>query len=388
MINSLESNGGERQYIVELQMVILKLGQINTKNQTFYAEFYLDATWSDKIDHKQVKNRGSNSYDPKNHFQPAIIISNTIEEHKNEVSYIIHSQTEQNENEMIEITERRHVSGIFWQRFDFKYFPIDVQSLQIEIASKIASSKVVLVESVKRFNCLSPTAFMAKQQWVLHNFITTSSSIVANDISMENNSNFKVTVSVSRIPLHYFCNIFFIIFIITSFEVMRFVVKCNEPGSRLILSSLILLTLTTFKFSIMDNNLPQTTYLTSIDKYFLSSFVFIFLQCVYDGVIGVLANSSSLNSASLFTFYDLLAFVSSIIIIILINLTLLIWIFLFAYKNRARLYRQSKLTNSFNSARLFTIYSNDIQSNVKFEINKTQNNTNFIDDENNLIISL
>ena len=67
-------------YKVELQVIVLKIGHIETKNEQFYAEFYLEACWIDKIDN-------FDKYDSKKHFNPSISIRNSIGDLKQDINY-------------------------------------------------------------------------------------------------------------------------------------------------------------------------------------------------------------------------------------------------------------------------------------------------------------
>src|SRR4051812_13155543 len=126
---------------------------------------------------------------------------------------------------------------------------------------------------------------------------------------------------------------------------MRYSIACDHT-IRISIDAFIILTLVTFKSVIVDD-LPAV--FTSLDKYTFYSITFVAIQSVYDSLFGLLTSTTC--SAG---FYDLIAFIISLLIVISVNLALAIWIFFYAYKNRAMLYRASKLANSDNADRLFT----------------------------------
>jgi len=62
-----------KQYLVETQVIINKIGKIDTLNSTFYAELYLNVTWLDELN-LNVKLNNFN-YDSKKYFNPNVIIA-------------------------------------------------------------------------------------------------------------------------------------------------------------------------------------------------------------------------------------------------------------------------------------------------------------------------
>jgi len=347
-----------KQYLVETQVIINKIGKIDTLNSTFYAELYLNVTWLDDLN-----SRNNSTYDPKKHFNPNVIIANLIGEPvREEVHYELEkiSQTE------MKIIEKRKLNGTFWHEFDLKYFPIDVQSLNIEVKTNRSLRDVKLIESKEKFSCLNPFALMNSEEWTIQSCLKTNAIITQNEISMENYSSFVVSITASRLPRFYFYNLFLLILLITVIGLTRFTVACDLPQVRLIIDQMVTLTLITFK-SVVNANLPTISYLTSVDKYLLFSIVFIMLQCIYDAVIGVVTLPVC---AAPYGFYDLMAFITSILLIFLANLGFIIWLVFFALKNKKKLYKQIDMSINSNSDRLFSMYTNSMLN------SKNSNETN------------
>lgn len=343
-----------KQYVVETQVIINKIGKIDTLDGTFYAEFFINATWLENL--KQNQTLKDFQYDAKKNFNPNLLISNAIGDPIEETEYSVKKSPYANQ---ILISERRKVAGTFYHEFDLKYFPIDVQTLTIEVKTGRSLREVTLIESKEKFSCLNPNALMNAEEWTIQSCLRVNASVIQNEISMENYSAFSVSVTASRIPRFYFYNLFFLIFLITVIGLTRFTVTCDLPQVRLIIDQMVTLTLITFK-SVVNANLPNISYLTSVDKYLLFSIIFIMLQCIYDGVIGVMTPPIC---AAPYGFYDLMAFVSSTALIIVANFIFMIWLIFFAYKNRKHLYKQIDISNYSNSDKLFNYYANSLQSN-------------------------
>ena len=173
------------------------------------------------------------------------------------------------------------------------------------------------------------------------------------------------------------------ILLITVIGLTRFTVTCDLPQVRLIIDQMVTLTLITFK-SVANANLPTISYLTSVDKYLLFSIVFIMLQCIYDAVIGVITLPVC---AAPYGFYDLMAFITSILLIFLANLGFIIWLIFFALKNKKKLYKQIDMSINSNSDRLFSMYTNSMlskNSENENEIELNEDNTSIISDTNSV----
>lgn len=354
-----------KSYAVELHVVIIKIGQIDTKNETFYAEFFLEATW---IEEKRKFDSNNFYYDPKKHFNPDIYINNSIGEPLQDITYYLRASFENNPSKYVLVSERRKIRGYFWQKFDFKYFPMDVQSLNLEISSTCPSNRVTLVGSKEKFNFFNPNAFVDVQEWKLHDLIRSKVNLNENEISTDRHSFYTISIIASRIPTYYFYNVYFLVFLITNIGLAKFSIKCDKPQTRLNIDTSITLNLIMLRLAI-TNQLPQISYLTSLDKYLLFSIIFISSQCVYDGVISKLTIS---KCETPYATYDFIAFLISASLIAVANLIFLIWIIYYAFRIKKDINKQCKLYNKSNSEKMFQIYNRNIQA-----FNSSNNANNF-----------
>ncbi len=343
-----------RPILVEIQVIILKIGEINTKTESFYAEFFLEASWTEK---KSIDENGS--YKPT--IDPKLIFLNSIGELKQEISFsfksMIATETTQS-HDIIQVVERRKVYGHFWQKFDFKSFPIDMQTLSVEVSSMNTLEQIVLVENKQKLNCLNPKAFINAQEWKLENYILAKESVMTNEISMERYPVFTISMNASRYSTYYIYNGFFLVFLITVISLARFSVPCNQPKLRLMIDTSVTLTLATFK-SAMTSDLPQISYLTSLDKYVLFSIMFICVQCAYDSIIGALAQPYCVKPHST---YDLYVFIFSLIVIFVANLVFVLWASHFVLKRKRRFCESSKFSSTSNAERLFNMYNQNFET--------------------------
>ena len=91
-----------------------------------------------------------------------------------------------------------------------------------------------------------------------------------------------ICIHLSNISLHfkrpgyYISNAYFLIFLITISGLTIFSVDCNLPQNRLQTTYTILLTSVSFKW-VINRSLPTVSYLTSLDKYAITSIFFLIL---------------------------------------------------------------------------------------------------------------
>ena len=203
-----KSNNRNTRYVIELQIVVLKLGRIDTRNGTCYLEFYMESSWC-----CDRPSRPGQLY-----FNPNLVFSNSVGEPLQEISINVREKTTKKggyEN-MVEICERRKVHGLFSQAYDFAYFPLDVQSLRIDVTSSHSHNECVLTESTRRVSLVRVNAFMDEQEWKLNSnsSICLTAKISSNEFSEEQNSTLSASLTVSRDSIHYLYNVFLLVFLI------------------------------------------------------------------------------------------------------------------------------------------------------------------------------
>ena len=86
--------------IVEVLFQFCRIGEIDTLNEKFQGEIYIESKWVDK----EVKN---NHYDPKKMWNPELFIENAIQLTNVDVKYHVSKINDQ----LSQIVEVRHVTG-------------------------------------------------------------------------------------------------------------------------------------------------------------------------------------------------------------------------------------------------------------------------------------
>lgn len=349
------SNEVHHHYVVEIRVVFYKIGDIDTLNEKFYAEAFIEASW---IDPYMDKNK---QYNPKINWNPDISITNSIGDLKEQIWYNQTPHKENNNRILIDqslhnlnqndcvctkmcdlneskqnpgciIVERRRINGTFWQLLDLKDFPGDVQNLTLSISTSKHSNEISLVHSREKFSSVNVNCFLDNQEWHIYKHVKVKEFLRECVFSIETFPAIDITVSVARRPTYYYLNAFFLIFLITLSSLAVFSMSCNIPQNRLQTSCTLLLTSVTFKW-VTNRSLPSVSYMTSLDKYSLGCILIICLQCIWHGVIGYLVHlfgklddNQKPKCSYPFSFYDIIAFLTACGLFLILNLLFLIFI--------------------------------------------------------------
>jgi hypothetical protein len=331
---------------VEIRLIILKLGNISSKENTFSCEAFMEASWLDKSSNNDQSKSTKNDFKP--YWTPNLYIKNLVSHQTQEIWYDF-KETHLG----LKISEKRRFKGDFSQTFDLRTFPFDQQELSISISTYHNSNNIKLVHNKEKLSLIELSSFTQTHEWNLNSSINTSESIKQNDFSSETHSCIDFTICVTRKPVYYFWNSFLLIFIITTICLCCFSIRCDIAANRLIVGITVFLTLITFKWSLSKNQ-PSISYLTCLDKYTLANIFMVFLNCIYYSIMG------SITSASCPLPYikiDLYAFIASLILFVLLSGSFLIRAFVYIHKNSKKLKLRNEEYKKFDSSKRARIKS-------------------------------
>lgn len=245
---------------VQVSVVFLRFGEIDTLNEKFQAEVMVQSKWVDPDD-KMTK------YDPNdtNIWNPKLFIENMISIAKPE---IIEYNIVKEEGKTV-VIETRHANGVFWERLELQSFPLDVQELSVRLSSKLKPTEIKLIPDSLSKSCLDlPKAqdtFMEMQKWKLYNHVLVNENVSFDEMKniqkskdkdnlLKNIFNSKLVAScyVSRKPGYYLKNAYFLIFLITGIGLAVFSIQVrlntNVSFNRLQDTFYLLLTSVQFKW--------------------------------------------------------------------------------------------------------------------------------------------
>ncbi|CAF0993094.1 unnamed protein product [Adineta steineri] len=278
-INTLPKAKPPRE--VSLRVKFIRLGEVNTLHEKFYAEVVIEARWL---------------YDPEAaSWNPNLYVKNALGDIKQEVAHELVNNLDEpvfvgdKLHGIIYVWEIRKLVGTFWEKLELNSFPADVQQLSLQIVARCPIEECVLVENRFQPSMVNREAFLAQQEWFLYEHIETRSTITTEDFSFRpiRQSTYLVTCCVARRPGYFYWNVYLLIFLITLIALTVYGVAPEHPQSRLQITCTLLLTSIMFRWSV-SRLLPPVSYLTLLDKYTLVSLVFISLNSIWHSVIGFL----------------------------------------------------------------------------------------------------
>ena len=337
-------------FTVELRLIILKIGNISTKENKFSCEAFLEASWHDKNFGKNIPNFDSNKlkYDEKHSWNPHLYIQNLLSHQSQEIWYNVEECSKG-----YKISERRRFKGDFSQTFQLRNYPLDLQELTINISSFRTSQEIDLVMSTEKLSSINISTFTQTHEWTLYQTVCSSQMTKTNDITNENQCSMDISVCVLRKPNYYYWNSFLLAFIITMICLCCFAMKCHLSGNRNIVGTTVLLTLITFKWSV-TKNLPSLSYLTILDQYTLMNIIIVFGNNIYFALMGVFTKENCPDPYKKIDFY---VFIGSTSLFYLLNSVQVLRFFIIRYKNRRMLLKREDEYNKNNNAKRARIKS-------------------------------
>ena len=339
-----ENDEENRPRDIHVCIEFLRIGEIDTIGEKYYAEIRIRSTWIENTEH-------FTNYDPKVNWNPNIYIENMLLEKAEEISY-----TTSKFYDMIRVREERLVKGYFWERLELETFPVDTQELSIVVASRRTHSEIDFLsdpETPSFIDYKATRIFVDQQKWNLYKFVSVGhvasydlpnprDTLADRNYAIYQNKftkihpKFVAMCFVARKPGYYFFNAYFIIFLITILSLTTFSIDCKYPQNRLQTSFTLVLTSASFKW-VINRSLPTISYMTSLDKYAIVCIFYLCVICVWHATIGSFWQN---GLAARLDFAVLLFFFA---VFLVIHLVLALWLYS-AYNSIRNL---EKMNNSY-----------------------------------------
>jgi hypothetical protein len=201
------SNAEPNQREVELRIIFLRIGEIDTLNEKFFAEILVECKWQDEklcaeFDQRLVREEKELSMSASaKYWNPKIYIENGLNDPiqtihykiKKEVvsestrkrttsecesrSIISNDQTQpQQFNDFNNVQfkywnyEYRKLKGFFFEKLELEYFPVDIQSMSIVVTSYRSNREVRLVPNKRRKSIVNSKVNIDNNIWYLKLF--------------------------------------------------------------------------------------------------------------------------------------------------------------------------------------------------------------------------
>ncbi|KAL5110739.1 Gamma-aminobutyric acid receptor subunit gamma-3 [Taenia crassiceps] len=270
--------------VVEVRVVFLKIGEIDTLKEFYQADAFLQAKWHEpRLDGKLPEELGT--VDLERYWNPLCYIDNILSETK-EVQWLSTSVGQSGE---VYIVERRRIKGVFLETLELNDFPLDVQDLTITVTTERPDTEVDLIPDHNEMSAINKQTFVDQQEWKLHEHVEITKRVIRQEYSrsMKSHPCLSVTCRAARRPGYFYWNVFLIMFMISGLSFATFAVSPDKAELRLRLSFTLILTSVTFKY-VITQSLPRISYLTYMDKYVLMSLAILCVISIWHAVIAIL----------------------------------------------------------------------------------------------------
>lgn len=144
---------------ISIRCIFVRVGDIDTLNEQYYAELILDASWIDT----SFKNSQTEVFNPNVNWTPELQIINGIGQLQDEITYSIRYDQQC----LATVTEIHRLKGIFWERMELHHFPIDLQKLSLQIISSRSDSEIKFVKNLRKPSGVNRRIFTDEQEWYL-----------------------------------------------------------------------------------------------------------------------------------------------------------------------------------------------------------------------------
>ncbi|CAH8483085.1 unnamed protein product [Schistosoma mattheei] len=258
---------------VEVRVVFLKIGEIDTLKELYYADAFLQAKWREpKLDGHTAEELSITELEQ--YWNPLLYIDNILSETK-DTQWIMAVRNEYGE---VYLMERRRIKGVFLETLELNDFPLDVQDLTITVTTERPDTEVDIIPDQVEMSAINIQTFVDQQEWKLHEHVEIKKRIIKQEYSssMKSHPCLSVTCRAARRPGYFYWNVFLIMFMISGLAFATFAVSPDKAELRLRLSFTLILTSVTFKY-VITQSLPKISYLTYMDKYVLMS---LFILCI------------------------------------------------------------------------------------------------------------
>ncbi|CAH8861283.1 unnamed protein product [Trichobilharzia szidati] len=294
---------------VELVLIFVKVGQVDTVNERYQADIFLQARWREplldaiwnKSSHKSKSGWQSNQtvenpmteLTPKRHlntlklqddefWNPRLLIDNAQGEPIEIVSHEVEFVEPDFEAYLV---EKRRIKGVFHETLELRHFPFDCQDLSVTITCDRTIDEVELVASPTEVSQVDVRCAEDSQEWKIFHHVDIKSMEIQTGYSpgtsKRRHPGLVFTSRSARRSGYFMVNMVLISCVLCLLSFAAFSVPANE--NRLQLSLLLLLTTVTFKFA-ASQNLPKISYLTYLDKVVLVNFFMLVILTVWHAI--------------------------------------------------------------------------------------------------------
>ncbi|ESO96801.1 hypothetical protein LOTGIDRAFT_159539 [Lottia gigantea] len=308
---------------VELKCAFLQILNIETVDQVFEAEVFVQAKWQEPALQKAAELNDKSMYDPTEHWIPRMTVLNAVGDLAfNRRNFAVHFNQKGYKYPVVTLLWR--FKGTFRENLELKHFPFDVQDLSLELSTERSADEVHLIEDQQALSTVNTRTFEDAGEWDLYEHVETFRySTTREYISSTVHPIIFAQCRVKRKIGFYMWNIVFIVALIS---ISTFCMATEEPNTvdRMYNNVTLLMTAFIFKMAI-HQSLPTISYLTYLDVYVIVTLVFLCLQIAENSLMACL--SKKITKQKLYT-WDVFCIETIAVIYVLFHIMFLVYIYL------------------------------------------------------------
>ncbi|GFS09937.1 gamma aminobutyric acid receptor subunit [Elysia marginata] len=312
--------------LVEIKVVFIRIHEIDTINQVFDAELYIQARWRERrfMGYSEAALADIEFYQC---TDPELKILNVVGELDMEkISMCLRYEPDSFSPVLVYMW---HVKGMFRERMELEHFPFDVQELSVVVSTEHPTGVVELAGDFKRASSVNVGALESCQDWTNYLHVEITRDVTTRETAgVDKHSVLVVSARVKRNLGFYFWNVTLLVFMI---EAMTLVFLAVDPvgSTRLSLSVTLFFTAVAYKL-VVKNCLPVISYLTYLDVYigFVMAYLF-----VWAAVNALLSHLARYRERQRVLEYDEIAQSCLIGFLLLFHILFLIYIFFTVSRN-------------------------------------------------------
>ena len=192
---------------VEVRIVFLKIGEIDTLKEQYSADAFIQSRWREPLldgkSTEELKNVDLSAL-----WSPCLYIENALNEQKDSTwqTASVNSRGE------AYISERRKLRGVFLENLELENFPLDVQDLSITVVSERIDAEVEIVPDEEEPSTVNVGTFADEQEWKLHQHVEVTTKTVKTEFANQQRSHsaIQVTCRAARRPGYFYYNVFLV----------------------------------------------------------------------------------------------------------------------------------------------------------------------------------
>ncbi|XP_045190324.2 gamma-aminobutyric acid receptor subunit beta-like isoform X1 [Mercenaria mercenaria] len=317
--------------LVELKCTFLKINDIDTINQQFEAELFVQAKWEEPLLQQSMfgsKDKDGEDLDKLIPWDPKLIVMNI------DGAFVLNRKTfdirlHEPGYRYPVVIQLWRFKGFFKENLELEHFPVDVQDLTISLSTERSDKEVDLIEDQTSLSSINTKAFM-DQEWSLYKHIETSRDFTTVEYcSSTVHPILHAQCRVARKMGYFVWNIIFIMLLIISLTFAAFTIDFNS-ADRITVTITLFLTAVAFKL-VVKQSLPTISYLTYLDVYVIAALIFLGLQAAQNATMNALGHFMIKGEVQ---YYDKWSMVLMAIILIVFHIFFALFIYRTASKRR------------------------------------------------------